>query len=326
MVYLVTGAAGFIGSRVAELILEQGHKVIGIDSLNSYYDPDLKTYRLNRLTHPSFQVILGDIEQSDLVDSIFTENAIDMVIHLAARAGVRASIDEPRLYQSTNILGTLNLLEAMATHRVKKMVLASTSSLYSGQPMPFLETLPVNTPISPYAATKKSAEVLAYTYHHLYGLDISVTRYFTVYGPAGRPDMMPFRFISWILGDTPITLFGDGSASRDFTYIDDIARGTLAATKPVGYEIFNIGGGRNPLRVKEIISFIEDQTGKKAKINQQPPQPVDMDSTWANIDKAKKLLDWEPITPVHQGFVKTIQWHMENQDLAQRVLAFDQTR
>jgi len=221
-------------------------------------------------------------------------------------------MENPFIYLTTNGQGTLNLLTAMKEHKVKKMVLASTSSLYAGQPLPFREDLPVNTPISPYAASKKAAEVIAYTYHYLYGLDISIVRYFTVYGPAGRPDMSIFRFIKWIDEGTPLEIFGDGSQSRDFTFVDDIARGTILALQPVGYEIINLGGGRNPISINEIISRIEAHLRKKAKFDWQPFHKTDLKETWADITKAQKILGWAPTVGIEEGLKKSIDWYLEN--------------
>ena len=191
-------------------------------------------------------------------------------------------------------------------------VLASTSSLYAGQPMPFSETLPVNEPLSPYAASKKAAELLAFSYHKLYDLDVSVVRYFTVFGPAGRPDMSIFRFIKWIDEEVPIELFGDGSQSRDFTYVDDIASGSLAAMKRVGYEIFNLGGGRNPVSLNHIIGSLEELLGKSARINHQPFHIADIKETWAEIDKAERMLGWTPSTSLEDGLMKCVEWYLEN--------------
>ena len=242
-VILVTGVAGFIGWKVAKFLLEDGSYVVGIDNMNDYYDVRLKEYRKKDLEqYKNFKFYKVDIENLDALEILFSEYCFEAVINEAARAGVRYSMIDPWVYMRTNAYGTLNLLELMRKYDVKKMVLASTSSLYAGQKMPFKEDLPVNTPISAYAASKKAAEVMAYTYHYLYGLDISVVRYFTVYGPAGRPDMSIFRFIKWIDEEKPIELFGDGSQARDFTYVDDLARGTMKALKPVWYEIMNLGG------------------------------------------------------------------------------------
>jgi len=312
---LVTGAAGFIGWRTAQMLLEGGFNVIGIDNMNKYYDVRLKEWRIKSLEkYPSFRFFQLDIENLGALKILFESYIFDAVLNLAARAGVRYSMENPHIYLQTNAQGTLNLLELMKEKGIKKMVLASTSSLYAGQPMPFKETLPVNTPISPYAASKKAAEVMAYTYNYLYGIDISVVRYFTVYGPAGRPDMSIFRFVKWIDEGTPIRLFGDGSQARDFTYVDDIARGTIMAMKPVGYEIINLGGGKNPVQLKEIISKIEKLLGKKAKIEYKPFHKADMKETWADIEKAEKLLGWKPEINVDEGLKRTVNWYLENKD------------
>src|SRR3989339_1052184 len=268
---LLTGACGFIGAFVAKQLLEQGFTVVGVDNLNDYYDVKLKNHRLENLNPDSnFIFYPSDIEDRPALKSIFEKHKFDCIINLAARAGVRYSMINPMIYMTTNAIGTLNLLELMKDHNVKKMVLASTSSLYAGQEMPFDETLPVNTPISPYAASKKAAEAMSYSYHYLYGLDISVVRYFTVYGPAGRPDMCMFRFIKWIDEGSPIELFGDGAQARDFTYVTDIADGTIKAMKPLGYEVINLGGGNQPYAINYVISAIEKHLNKKAIINYQP--------------------------------------------------------
>jgi nucleoside-diphosphate-sugar epimerase len=312
---LLTGAAGFIGWKTAEFLLKEGHKVIGVDNLNNYYDVRLKEYRKKDLEkYENFKFYPVDIENFQALEILFNDYKFDVVINLAARAGVRYSIINPYVYMTTNANGTLNLLELMKKYGVKKLVLASTSSLYAGQPMPFKEDLPVNTPISPYAASKKAAEVMAYTYHYLYGIDVSVVRYFTVYGPAGRPDMSIFRFIKWIDEGKPIILYGDGSQSRDFTYVDDIARGTILATKELGYEIINLGGGKNPISLKMVIEAIETHLGKKAVIDYRPFHKADLKETWADITKAKNLLDWEPKVSFEEGIKKTVDWYLENRD------------
>jgi nucleoside-diphosphate-sugar epimerase len=310
---LLTGCAGFIGARTAELALTAGHKVVGLDNMNDYYDPQLKQQRLEPLLRaPGYSFHSIDIEDGASLDRIFVSHRFDAVINLAARAGVRASIEDPQVYMRTNTVGTLNLLERMVRHHIGKFVIASTSSLYAGQPMPFTEDANVTRPISPYAATKLAAEALSYVWHHLHGMDVSVLRYFTVYGPAGRPDMAPFRFSEWIRRGEPITLFGDGSQTRDFTFIDDIARGTLAALKPLGYEIINLGGGNTPVTVSAMIRSLEQHLGRKAIIDQQPFQGVDMRDTAAEIAKAKRLLDWSPEISPSQGFELTANWHNEN--------------
>jgi len=312
---LLTGAAGFIGWKTGEFLLKEGHKVIGVDNLNNYYDVRLKEYRKKDLEkYENFKFYPIDIENLQALEILFNDYKFDVVINLAARAGVRYSMKNPYVYMTTNANGTLNLLDLMKKYGVKKFVLASTSSLYAGQPMPFKEDLPVNTPISPYAASKKAAEVMAYTYHYLYGIDVSVVRYFTVYGPAGRPDMSIFRFIKWIDEGKPIILYGDGSQSRDFTYVDDIARGTILATKELGYEIINLGGGKNPISLKRVIETIEAYLGKKAVIDYRPFHKADLKETWADITKAKNLLGWEPKVSFEEGIKKTVDWYLENRD------------
>ncbi|WP_297455689.1 SDR family NAD(P)-dependent oxidoreductase [Persephonella sp.] len=312
---LVTGAAGFIGWRTAKFLLESGFNVVGIDNMNNYYDVRLKEWRKKDLEkYENFRFFEIDIENLGALKVLFDNFDFDAVLNIAARAGVRYSMENPHVYLQTNAQGTLNLLEMMKEKGIKKMVLASTSSLYAGQPMPFKETLPVNTPISPYAASKKAAEVMAYTYHHLYDMDITVVRYFTVYGPAGRPDMSIFRFIKWIDEGTPIKLFGDGSQARDFTYVDDIAKGTILAMKPLGYEIINLGGGKNPISLKTIIEKIENLLGKKAKIEYRPFHKADMKETWADIEKAEKLLGWKPEIDIDEGLKRTVEWYLENKD------------
>jgi UDP-glucuronate 4-epimerase len=313
--YIVTGVAGFIGSRVASKLLENGDRVVGVDNLNDYYDVRLKQFRLEELKKKSgFEFHELDIENRVALSKVFEGEKIEGVLNLAARAGVRYSMENPYVYLMTNSMGTLNLLELMVKSGVKKMVLASTSSLYAGQDMPFSEDLAVNTPISPYAASKKAAEAMAYSYHYLHGLDISVVRYFTVFGPCGRPDMSIFRFIKWIDEGLPIELFGDGSQSRDFTYVEDVARGTVAALKEVGYEVVNIGGGKNPISLNTIIGWIESQLGKSAIINREPFHKADIVSTWADISKAGKLFSWRPEVSVEEGVRRTVEWHLEKRD------------
>jgi UDP-glucuronate 4-epimerase len=313
MILLITGCAGFIGARTTELALAAGHEVVGVDNLNDYYDVRIKNHRLGPLLKsPGFQFVELDIEDGIGLDRIFTAHRFDAVINLAARAGVRASITDPHVYMRTNTVATLNLLERMARHGISKFVIASTSSLYAGQPLPFTEDATVTRPISPYAATKLAAEALSYVWHHLHGIDVSVLRYFTVYGPGGRPDMAPFRFSEWIRRGRPIQLFGDGSATRDFTYIDDIARGTLAALKPLGYEIINLGGGNKPVAINEMIQALERHIGKSAVIDRKSAFAADMKDTAAEIAKAEALLDWKPVTPPQEGFAETARWHLAN--------------
>ena len=312
--YLVTGVAGFIAARTTEMLLDAGHTVVGVDNLNDYYDVRLKQHRLAQLTtRPNFTFARIDIEQLDLLDPLFARTKFDAVINLAARAGVRYSLENPFVYLATNAQGTLNLLELMRRHGVKKHLMASSSSLYAGQAMPFREDLPVNTPISPYAASKKAAEVMAYSYHHLYQIDSTILRFFTVYGPASRPDMAQARFVKWIDEGTPIQLFGDGTQSRDFTYVDDIARGTIAALNTSGYEIINLGGGRNPVKITTLIEKLEVLLGKRAVFARQPFHTGDIKETWADISKAGRLLGWAPQTNLDAGLKLCVDWYRANQ-------------
>jgi nucleoside-diphosphate-sugar epimerase len=317
---LLTGAAGFIGHKTAELLLRDGYRVIGVDNMNDYYDVRLKEYRLNLLAgNGGFQFHEIDIEQKDKLRLLFESNSIDAVMNLAARAGVPYSLENPKVYVSTNLQGSLNLLELAKDYNIKKYVLASTSSIYAGEEMPFSEDCAVNSPISPYAASKKGAELMAYTYHYIHGIDVTVLRYFTVYGPAGRPDMSIFRFIKWIDEGTPITLFGDGTQSRDFTFVDDIAGGTIKSLKKVGYEIMNLGGGKPPVSLLTVIEMIEKKLGKKANIKSEQFQKTDMQETRADVSKAKKLLDWIPEVGFEEGLDRTVAWYKENKSWLQGI-------
>jgi len=316
---LVTGCAGFIGWKVSEQLLDEGMNAVGIDNLNDYYDPRLKEWRLAQLkakgaggrSRAEFNFNQCDISDFDSVKAVFTNHKIDAVINLAARAGVRASLEDPWVYLDTNTKGTLNLLECCKEYSVHKFILASTSSLYGLNGMPFREADKTDTPLAPYSATKKGAEVLCYSYHYLYGLDISIPRYFTVYGPAGRPDMSIFIFIKNIDNGIPITVFGDGKQQRDFSYIDDIAHGTLKCLQPFGYEIFNLGND-NPVELMYVINLIEDILGKRAVMKFSPRHPADVFATWADIEKSRNKLNWYPKTTIEEGIKKTVQWYNEN--------------
>ncbi len=317
---LVTGAAGFIASRVCDQLLAQGVTVIGLDNLNEAYDPRMKRHRLAGLENrEGFHFIEADIENQYELEPIFRRYAFDVVFNLAARAGVRYSIENPHVYLQSNAQGALNLMELMHRHDCGKLVLASTSSLYAGQPMPFREDQAVERPLSPYAASKKAAEVLSYTYHHLYGIDVSILRYFTVYGPAGRPDMAPFRFIRWIHEGTPITVYGDGSQTRDFTYVDDIARGTVLARKPLGHSVINLGGGKTPVTLLEFIAKIEERLGRRAEIVWQEMSASEMQDTAADISKAREVLGWAPETDLDAGLDATVEWYLRNLDWAREL-------
>ena len=322
--YLVTGVAGFIASQVSSQLLDLGVQVVGVDNLNDYYDVSLKKWRIQQLENhrkaKNFYFEKLDIENQKSLKALFkNQGPFDAVLNLAARAGVRYSMENPHVYLSTNAAGTLNLMECMRENGNKKFVLASTSSLYAGQKMPFTENLAVNEPLSPYAASKKAGELMAYSYHKLYDLDVSVVRYFTVFGPAGRPDMSIFRFIKWIDEGVAIEMFGDGSQSRDFTYVDDIARGTVAAVQDVGYEIINLGGGRNPVSLNTIIGKLETLIGKKAVIDYKPFHIADLMETWADIEKAKKLFGWEPKVSLDEGLEESVSWYMKNREWLKKV-------
>jgi UDP-glucuronate 4-epimerase len=312
---IVTGCAGFIGWKVSERLLEENINVVGVDNLNDYYDKRLKEWRLSSLNkNQNFSLKILDISEYEPLKEIFTEkNRIDAVINLAARAGVRASVEDPWVYLDTNVKGTLNLLECCKEFGVNKFVLASTSSLYGLNEMPFRETDRTDSPLAPYSATKKGAEVLCYSYHYLCGLDISIPRYFTVYGPAGRPDMSIFIFIKNIDNGIPITVFGDGRQQRDFSYIDDIADGTLKCLQPSGYEIYNLGND-NPVELMYVINMIEDILGKKAVIKFLPRHPADVFATWAHIEKSREKLNWYPKTTIEEGIKKTVEWYLENRE------------
>lgn len=321
---LLTGAAGFIGSQVAAQLLSQGKEIVAIDNMNDYYDPRLKHHRIENLRRDhEFEFINCDIENRPALEKIFKASKFDAVLNLAARAGVRYSLVNPQVYFTTNAMGTLNLLELCRDHSVLKFVLASTSSLYAGEPLPFVESAPVNSPISPYAASKKAAELMCYTFHFHFGIDCTVVRYFTVYGPAGRPDMSIFRFIRWIDEGKEVEIFGDGEQSRDFTYVEDIARGTILAMKPLGYEIINLGGGRKPVTLNQVITKIEQRLGKKANRVYKAVQKADITETQANVEKARRLLGWEAGIDVFEGLDKSIDWYFSNRDFARDLILPD---
>jgi UDP-glucuronate 4-epimerase len=348
--YLVTGAAGFIGSRVSQILLDAGHIVLGVDNLNAAYDPRLKDWRLAQLIRlPRFQFKRLDITDSAALERLFRESTIQSnlaevggsdnngserdglvsgtsealfgaVFNLAARAGVQSSVEDPHVYLRTNAEGTLNLLELCRQYGVRKFVLASTSSLYGAHnTVPFSEDADTSRPLSPYTASKKAAEALAFSYHHLHKIDVSVLRYFTVYGPAGRPDMSVFRFIRQIAEGEPITLFGDGEQQRDFTYVDDIARGTVAAATPLGFEVINLGGDRLTT-LNSLIGQIAQLVGRQPIIERRQAHPADVPATWANVQKAKRLLSWTPQISLEEGLRRTVAWYRENRQMAMQLI------
>jgi nucleoside-diphosphate-sugar epimerase len=320
--YLVTGCAGFIASRVSELLVEAGHTVTGIDNLNDAYDPRMKQWRLERLLlQPGFTFLRADITDNRVLSPIwYSMPKPEAVFNLAARAGVRQSAENPGLYFDTNVSGTLNLLELARQSGVNRFLLASTSSLYgTHNPMPYREDCDTGRPLSPYAASKKAAESLCYSYHHLYGMDVAIPRYFTVYGPAGRPDMSAFRFVKWISEGRSVTVYGDGSQKRDFTFVDDIARGTIAAAMETrGFEIVNLGSDQ-PVELMEAIRTIERLVGKPAKLEFLPAHRADVNATWANIEKARGWLHWSPRTAFGEGLERVVGWYRDNADWARLI-------
>ncbi len=320
--YLVAGAAGFIGSKVSELLLADGHIVIGVDDLNDAYDVTLKHWRLKRLqAQPGFTFAQFNICDFKQLETLFkAQDRLDGVINLAARAGVRFSVENPWIYVDTNVTGTLNLLECAQRCKVPKFILASTSSIYGANaPQPTPETADSSAPLQPYAASKKAAEVMAHSYHYLYGLDVSIFRYFTVYGPAGRPDMVMFRFAQWIREGRPVLLNGDGAQSRGFTYVDDIARGTIAGLKPLGYEIMNLGGHES-ITMNEMIERLEELTGCKAQVEHRPFHKADMLSNLADTSKVRRLLGWEPQIDLLEGMRRLVEWYLAERSWASQVI------
>lgn len=307
--FLVTGAAGFIGSHLCERLIANGHAVIGLDNFDAFYDRKTKESNIQSLLKSDkFKLVEGDIRNADCVQSI-CKAGIEIIVHLAAKAGVRPSIEDPLGYADVNISGTLVMLEAAKKFNIKKFIFASSSSVYgNNKKVPFAETDNVDFPISPYAATKKAGELICHTYHHLYKIDISCLRLFTVYGPRQRPDLAIHKFVKLIEAGKPIPMFGDGSMMRDFTYIDDIVDGITASIgKCKGYEIYNLGESR-PIRLDELIREIEKTLGKKAIIERLPLQSGDVEKTFADVNKAKRELGYNPNTEISAGLKKFIEW------------------
>lgn len=311
MNFLVTGGAGFIGSHVCERLLHAGHVVWAFDDLNPFYDPEIKQRNLRDIQAlgKPFHFIQGDLTDAVAVGSLFNSVKFDQVIHLAARAGVRPSLQEPALYQRVNVEGTVNILEAARKTGVKKLTLASSSSVYGvNAKVPFAESDPIFSAISPYAVSKLACEALGHVYHHIYGLDIVMLRFFTVYGPRQRPDLAIHKFAKLISAGKPIPVFGDGSTARDYTYITDIVDGVLACTeREFGYEIFNLGESQI-VTLSRLIELLEAALGKKAIINRQPPQLGDVPITFADVSKARTKLGYNPTTKIVQGIPKFVEW------------------
>ena len=311
MNFLVTGGVGFIGSHVCERLLEAGHAVCALDDLNDFYDPAIKQSTLRELQSraQSFSFVHADITNRGEVDEIFGSMAFDQIIHLAARAGVRPSLENPALYQRVNVEGTVNVLEAARERGVKKITIASSSSVYGvNSKVPFSEADPIFSAISPYAASKLGCEALGHVYHHVHGMDVCMLRFFTVYGPRQRPDLAIHKFARLMQSGQPIPVFGDGNTSRDYTYVDDTVDGVMVATeKEFGYEIINLGESQT-VELDRLIELLEQAMGVKAEINRQPAQPGDVPITFANIEKAQRLLGYNPQVKIEDGIPRFIEW------------------
>ena len=313
MSILVTGAAGFIGSRLAKKLLCQGETVLGLDNFNEYYDPAQKRANIQELlAYPHFKLVEADIRDRAALFRLFHEERFEAVAHLAAMAGVRNAVANPALYIEVNLNGTQHLMDAaLAAGGVQNFVCASTSSVYGNTPhIPFTETDPCDRPLQPYAAAKRAAEMLGFTYHHLYGLNFTAVRFFTVYGPGGRPDMMPFLLAESIATGKEIPLYNGGEGLyRDWTFVDDITNGLVAAlARPLGYEILNLGRGE-PVAVNEFIAIFEELAGTKARLVHAPLPPSDMPYTYANIEKARQLLGYTPTISVQEGVSAFWAWY-----------------
>jgi UDP-glucuronate 4-epimerase len=309
MKVLVTGAAGFIGSHLSERLLADGWTVLGVDNFDDFYDPQIKRRNIDAcVKNRNFQLIEADIRDRAAMDEAM-DKAVDIVVHLAARAGVRPSIAQPLLYADVNVNGTVVLLETARKHKVGKFIFGSSSSVYgNNEKVPFSEDDNVDFPISPYAATKKAGELICHTYHHLYGMAITCLRFFTVYGPRQRPDLAIHKFTRLIEQDKSIPVYGDGTMMRDFTYIDDIIDGTVAAMhKCVGFNIYNLGESR-PITVNDLIAEIEKALGKKAVKEYMPPQPGDVERTYADVTKAARELGYNPTTTIEKGLAQFVAW------------------
>lgn len=315
--YLVTGGAGFIGSSLADFLLKKDYKVVVIDNFCNFYDPSIKRNNVkDNLDNPNYKLYEIDLRCKSDVEKVFRENKIDVVIHLAAMAGVRPSIENPILYQEVNCIGTQNLLEVMKEYGVKNLVMASSSSVYgNNKKVPFKETDIVDYAISPYAATKKSNEVMTHVYHKLFNMNVIMLRFFTVYGPRQRPDLAINKFTRLMLNDEEVTMFGDGTTSRDYTYIDDIVSGIYSSINYVlnnndVYEIVNLGNS-SPISLKEMINTIAEALNKEPKIKEMPMQQGDVNITYADISKAKEMLNYDPKTPFKEGIEKFVKWYKE---------------
>lgn len=312
---LITGAAGFIGSTLTKKLLDRSDTVIGIDNFNRYYSPEKKHHNVAEFEkHPHYYLHKADIREAHVMADIFSRNRIDCVVHLAAMAGVRPSIENPSLYADVNVVGTTNILEQMRSAVVPQMVFASSSSVYGNRNRgPFKESERTDKQISPYGATKKAGEMLCHTYAHLYGIKTTCLRFFTAYGPRNRPDMACFKFTDAISNNRPILQFGDGTTGRDYTYIDDIVEGIVRAIdRPQDFEIINLGDS-TPVLLKDLIATLEEITGIEAKITQLPMQAGDVTLTFADISKARDLLGWQPKVPIKEGLRRLVSWYRSQQ-------------
>jgi UDP-glucuronate 4-epimerase len=317
---LITGGAGFIGSHLVDrLLAEGGWRITVVDDFNDFYDPAIKRENVRaRLANPDYDLVEADIRNQAALEQAFAGSGFDCIVHLAARAGVRPSLKEPRLYVETNINGTLNLLELARTRGVKQFVFGSSSSVYGmNAKVPFSEDDPIFNPISPYAATKAAGELICHSYAHLYDLRIVCLRFFTVYGARQRPDLAIHKFAKLISAGKPIPVFGDGTTRRDYTYIDDIIAGVRAAMEydQSNYEVINLGESRT-VELRELISLLEQALGRKAKIDRQPLQPGDVPQTFADISKARALLGYDPQTQIEKGILSFVEWWKENSNPA----------
>lgn len=313
MTYLVTGGAGFIGSHVAKHLLERGDEVLILDNFNDYYDPKIKRSNVEKLSHfDRLTVIEGDIRDTALIARLFAEHDIQRIAHLAAMANVRASMKQAPLYIDVNLIGTMNLLEAAAKKGIEQFVFASTSSVYGETKiLPFVETDTADRPLASYPASKRAAEILAHTYHNLHQMNVTCLRFFNVYGPAGRPDMMPMKLMHASLDGTLIEMFNGGDLLRDWTYIDDTVEGVVAALdKPLGYEVINLGFG-NPISLKEFVEVVEELSGRGINTTSVATPPSDPPITYCNNQKARDLLGFNPQTRVEDGLAKTWAWFRE---------------
>jgi UDP-glucuronate 4-epimerase len=310
---MVTGGAGFIGSHVVDILLKRGDRVVCVDDFNDYYPHQRKELNVKPfLSNPDFVLAKSEFGNREVVEKLLDDNSCSTIIHLAARAGVRASMDDPWIYSRVNVHDTVTLLELARARNMRNFVFASSSSVYgSNKKMPFKETDKIGTPMSVYAATKHAGELLCHSYHHNYGLKASCLRFFTVYGPGGRPDMVIYKFVKSILEDKPITVFGDGATSRDYTFVDDLAKGVVAAAdRPFKYKIFNLGNNK-PVLMNELIAIIEKHLGKKAVIQRAPLPKADVPATYADITRAKKLLGFEPSIGIDEGVRRFVEWYRE---------------